>query len=314
MKLKQIGEKTYYIENDTNIGIYMTGPDRVCLIDTGHREDGEKIDKIISEQGWTIDFIINTHTHIDHIGGNEYLMSKYGIPTYCTDIDMAFAHYSDLEPSYMNGGRPGSKLRHVFRHPGKIGFKAIEDITPEGVSEVDGPLRGLSWMPLKGHTFGMIGIKTSDDIWFLGDSYLSKSYMEKRNFAYLCDVEEYMANLEMLKNLDGKLFVPSHGLAEEDITEILQLNVENQQMLIDAVKEACSGGKNTGKDDLQEDFRGVGLDRILQQMYEVTMLRNNEANHVLLSSTVKCYLTYLEDRGEIECGFEDNVMVWKIVK
>ena len=299
MELKQIGEKTYYIENDTNIGIYMTGPNRVCLIDTGHREDGEKIDEIITEQGWTIDFIINTHTHIDYLGGNEYLMKKYGIPAYCTEVDMAFAHYSDLEPSYMNGGRPSAKLRHVFRHPGKIGFRAIEEVGDE--------LCGLQWMELKGHTFGMIGIKTPDDIWFLGDSYLSRSYMEKRSYAYLCDVEEYMANLEMLRSLDGKLFVPSHGLVEDDLSEILRLNVENQQMLIEAVKNACSGDGNS-------DFAGVGLDRILQHMYQVTMLRNNEANHVLLSSTVKCYLTYLEEKGEIECGFEDNIMVWKAVK
>ena len=67
--LKQIGDKTYYIENDTNIGIYMTGPDRVCLIDTGSRGDGVKIDEILMQQGWSLDFIINTHTHIDHIGG-----------------------------------------------------------------------------------------------------------------------------------------------------------------------------------------------------------------------------------------------------
>ncbi|MBQ3521107.1 MAG: MBL fold metallo-hydrolase, partial [Firmicutes bacterium] len=286
--LKQIGDKTYYIENDTNIGIYMTGPDRVCLIDTGSRGDGEKIDEILMQQGWQLDFIINTHTHIDHIGGNKYLMGKYNVPAYCTEIDKAFAEYSDLEASYMNGGKPAGKLRHIFKHPGKIGFKAIEDVLPERTASAGGdtesPLHGLEWKLLPGHTFGMIGVKTPDDVWFLGDAYLSEAYMQKRSFGYLVDAGEYLATLDLLKSLEGKMFVPAHGVAEEDIDDILKQNEANQHMLIEAVKEACSG---------------AGLDEIISKMYKVTKMRTNEANHALLSSTVKCYLTYLQDKGEI---------------
>lgn len=299
MELKKIGEKTYYIENDTNIGIYMTGPDRVCLIDAGSRGDGEKIDEILMQQGWSLDFIVNTHTHIDHIGGNKYLMEKYNVPAYCTEIDKAFAEYSDLEASYMNGGKPASKLRHIFTHPGKIGFKAIEECS----------LHELQWKALPGHTFGMIGVKTPDDVWFLGDAYLSEAYMQKRSFGYLVDAEEYLKTLEMLKSLEGKLFVPAHGVVESDISRMLGMNEENQRMLIEAVKEACSGG-DSGDDD---EHVGTGLDEIISRMYKVTKMRTNEANHALLSSTVKCYLTYLQDKGEIECSFADAVMVWKAI-
>ena len=108
-----------------------------------------------------------------------------------------------------------------------------------------------------------------------------------------------MATLEMLKGLEGQMFVPAHGVAEEDISEILEMNVANQHMLIEAVKDACGGG--------------AGLDQVISKMYEVTKMRANEANHALLSSTVKCYLTYLQDRGELECGFEDGVMAWKSI-
>jgi len=301
--LKQIGDKTYYIENDTNIGIYMTGPDRVCLIDTGSRGDGEKIDEILMQQGWELDFIINTHTHIDHIGGNKYLMEKYNVPAYCTEVDKLFAEYADLEASYMNGGKPAGKLAHIFKHPGKIGFKAIEDVLPERTTSAEGDaedhLYGLEWIALPGHTFGMIGVKTPDDVWFLGDAYLSESYMQKRSFGYLVDAGEYLATLEMLKTLEGRLFVPAHGVAEENIVEILEKNEANQKMLIEAVKEACSG---------------AGLDEIISKMYKVTKMRTNEANHALLTSTVKCYLAYLQDKGEVVSDFEDDVMVWKAIK
>ncbi len=305
MELKQIGSNTYYIEGDTNVGVYEVGPGHVCLIDTGSKGYGEKLDEVISARGWVIDFIVNTHTHIDHIGGNKYLMEKYGMPAYCTDVDKTFAEYSDLEASYMNGGKPAGKLRHIFTHPGKLGFVAIEDVLGEGESDTDGPLKGLSWKTLPGHTFGMIGIKTPDGVWFLGDAYLSKAYMEKRSFGYLVDAGEYLETLEMLKGLEGKLFVPAHGVAEEDISEILEMNKANQMELLEAVKKACSG------DSSDAAYDGAGLDEILRKMYRVTMLRTNVANHALLSSTVKCYLTYLQDRDELECEFIDNMMVWK---
>lgn len=289
MELKQAGEKTYYIKHDTNIGVYKTGDHSVCLIDTGSKGDGEKIDEIITSQGWNIDYIINTHTHIDHLGGNEFLMKKYGIPAYCTAYDMAFAHYSELEAAYMFGGNPAGKLRHIFTHPGKIGFKALED----------NKLDGISWEYLPGHTFGMVGVKTDDDVWFLADSYLNKRYMEKRRFGYLYDVGGYLSTLEFIKKLDGRLFIPAHGIAETDITEIADLNRENIEWMIEQIKTLCSDHK--------------GLDSILKGLFEILGMRCNVANHALLSSTTKCYLTYLQDRGELECKFVDNVMMWKTV-
>ena len=189
MELKQIGPKTFCIEHDTNIGIHFTDDGRMYLIDTGSKGDGEKIDEILSREGWVPSCIVNTHTHIDHIGGNEFLMRKYGITAYCTDYDMAFAHYSELEAAYMNGGYPAEKLRTIFAHPGMIGFRSIEKETPDGID----------WTYLPGHSFGMIGIRTSDDIWFLGDSYLSRSFLKQYTFGFIYNVEAYIDKKKKLK-------------------------------------------------------------------------------------------------------------------
>lgn len=52
MELVKVGEKTYYIKNPTNIGIYKIDETQVYLIDTGNdKEAGKKILKIIDEQG-----------------------------------------------------------------------------------------------------------------------------------------------------------------------------------------------------------------------------------------------------------------------
>ncbi len=287
MELKQIGPKTFCIEHDTNIGIHFTDDGRMYLIDTGSKGDGEKIDEILSREGWVPSCIINTHTHIDHIGGNEFLMRKYGIPAYCTDYDMAFAHYSELEAAYMNGGYPAEKLRTIFAHPGMIGFRSIEKETPDGID----------WTYLPGHSFGMIGIKTSDDIWFLGDSYLSRSFLKQYTFGFIYNVEAYIDTLKKLKEFKGALFVPSHGILETDIVPTLEQNLRSVAEMCSMICETC------------REYRGQ--DEILQQMYERLRMHARPAQHALLSSTVKSYLTYLQDRNKLECRFVDNIMKWR---
>lgn len=287
MELKQIGPKTFCIEHDTNIGIHFTDDGRMYLIDTGSKGDGEKIDEILSREGWVPSCIINTHTHIDHIGGNEFLMRKYGIPAYCTDYDMAFAHYSELEAAYMNGGYPAEKLRTIFAHPGMIGFRSIEKGTPDGID----------WTYLPGHSFGMIGIRTSDDIWFLGDSYLSRNFLKQYTFGFIYNVEAYIDTLKKLKEFKGALFVPSHGIIETDIVPTLEQNLRSVTEMCGMICETC------------REYRGQ--DEILQQMYERLRMHARPAQHALLSSTVKSYLTYLQDRNKLECRFVDNIMKWR---
>lgn len=287
MELRQISQKTWYIEHNTNIGIHFTDNDKMYLIDTGSRGDGEQIDEILQREGWVPSCIINTHTHIDHLGGNEYLMKKYGIPAYCTDYDMVFAHYSELEAAYMNGGYPAEKLRKVFAHPGMIGFRSIEKETPDGIE----------WIYLPGHSFGMIGIRTSDDIWFLGDSYLSRSFLAQYLFGFIYNVGAYIETLNQLKEFRGRVFVPSHGVIEEDIAQTLDVNLKSVFKICDMLCEIC------------REYRGQ--DEILQQMYERLRMHARPAQQALLSSTVKSYLTYLQDSSRLECRFVDNIMKWR---
>ena len=53
------------------------------------------------------------------------------------------------------------------------------------------------------------------------------------------------------------------------------------------------------------------MDIILQKMYEYMKLRNNVVNQALLSSTMKGYIQYLRNKGEMEFDFIDNIMVWR---
>ncbi len=50
----------------------LTGPDGILLVDTGHKDVADQLLSVVNELGsGAIKFIINTHLHGDHAGGNE---------------------------------------------------------------------------------------------------------------------------------------------------------------------------------------------------------------------------------------------------
>ena len=54
-ELTALGEKTYFIDCPTRIGIYKINEKDVCLIDSGNNPDaGKKVLKICEEQGWQV--------------------------------------------------------------------------------------------------------------------------------------------------------------------------------------------------------------------------------------------------------------------
>ena len=73
-ELVQVGENTFYMDCPSKVGFYRTGGNEVVIIDSGNDKDaGKKIRKILDAQGWQLKAIYNTHSHADHVGGNQYL-------------------------------------------------------------------------------------------------------------------------------------------------------------------------------------------------------------------------------------------------
>ncbi len=84
MDLKQVGSRTYYIDNPTNIGIFKIDDEKVYLIDSGNDKDaGRKIMKIIEANGFKVEGILATHSNADHVGGNKYIQDKTGCRIFC---------------------------------------------------------------------------------------------------------------------------------------------------------------------------------------------------------------------------------------
>ena len=72
--LSKVSEGIYMLENyGCNIAV-MVGPEGLLIIDSGYKRTALKIDSIISTiSNLPIKYVLNTHFHYDHLGGNKKL-------------------------------------------------------------------------------------------------------------------------------------------------------------------------------------------------------------------------------------------------
>lgn len=290
MELVQVGDRTYYIKNPTNIGIYKVDEENVYLIDTGNDKDaGKKILRIIEEKSWQVKGIISTHSNADHIGGNKVIQDRTGCDILASSLEKSLIEHPILEPSFLYGGYPFNDLKNKFLLARESTVTPILDNLPEG----------LEYFSLKGHFFDMIGIKTSDDVYFLADSLFSEETIDKYHLFFIYDVKEFLNTLDYLETLRGKFFIPSHSDATSDISSLIQLNRNKINEIIDKLYDIC---KNE-----------VTFEEIVKEIFDEYHLLMNVNQYVLIGSTIKSYLSYLYDEGKICYEFVDNQMIWKRV-
>lgn len=290
MELIKVGEKTYYIKNATNIGVYLLDSNNVCLIDTGNDKDaGKKVLKIIEENGWNVKTIINTHSNADHIGGNKVIQDRTNCTILAHNIEKAFTLFPILEPSFLYGGYPFKDIRNKFLLAKESFVDSLENNLPNG----------LEYFSLKGHFFDMIGIKTSDDVYFLADSLFSEETISKYHLFFMYDVKAFLNTLDFLSTLKGKIYIPSHCEASYDISNLICLNRNKVNEIINVVYEASE--------------KEMTFEKILKYVFDRYNLVLDANQYVLVGSSIKSYLSYLYDENKISYYFKDNEMIWKVV-
>lgn len=287
-ELNQVGERSYYINCSAKIGIYKANDTEVYLIDSGNDKDaGRKIRKILSENGWSLKGIINTHSNADHIGGNKYLQQQTGCKIFADGIEAAFTKYPLLEPSFLYGGYPCEDLRHKF-------LLASESDVCE-ITDADFP-KELEVIPLRGHFFDMIGIRTPDNVVFLADCISSKSTLEKYQISFIYNIAEYLNTLDKVETMEAAMFVPAHSDVTNNIKSVVQLN---RQKVFDI------------SNDIQSILKTpMCFEELLKRLFDEYGLTMNFEQYVLVGSTVRSYLSWLKDNGKIRAAFTDNLLMW----
>lgn len=286
MELIRLGDKTYYIKNNTNIGVYKLNDNDIILIDSGiDSEAGRKILKIIKENDMNVVGIINTHSHADHIGGNNFIQSRTNCKIYNMGIENVIVNNPILEPMIMYGVSPIDDIKNKFLMA-KESKSEMLDKLPDG----------LSYILLPGHTCNMIGIATSDNVLFLGDALVSSETIDKYHIFFLDDIKKHFETLDNLNNLKFDKYVPSHVDVSSDISELININRSKMDEIIENILNICQNK--------------IILEDILKDLFDKYGLSLNIMQYYLVGSTLKAYLKYLVESGKVRYLFEDNRMYY----
>ena len=287
-ELISVSEKCYYINCPSKIGIVKISDNEVCLIDSGNSKDtGKKIKKILEQNGWILKCIYNTHSNADHIGGNRYLEEQTGCKIYAPETECAITRHPILEPAFLYGGYPPKALRSKFLLADESNAEYLtEECLPDGFKIIK----------LYGHFFSMVGFLSPDGVAFIADCVSSKETLDKYGIGVIYDVKACIDTLEQIKELNAKLFVPSHAEPTEDITELADYNIKKVKQTAQKITELCK--------------KPIGFEELLKKLFDFYGLTLSIEQYALVGSSVRSYLAYLKDNGIIDAVIEDNRLLW----
>ncbi len=306
MAVINISDCIYYISGPTNIGIIeerlSDTKSNLYMIDSGcNTEDGKRIfteiTEYFSQKDITIKAIINTHSHADHCGANNYIQQKTNCEIWITENEQGSLINPFLQPIISWGGNPLPEINSSYyvaekTVPNKI-INTNEKLTlNNGIK--------LSFINLPGHYFEMVGILCEDNnkkILFASDGIFGRKNIGKYWIPFLYDVKEFKNSLDTISSLNADFCIPGHGEPTSQIEETVELNkiaiISNEQCILEALKY---------KEQTQED--------ILKYVADKNEINLHIAQYMLIGCTIKAYLTFLYNEGKISYHIKENKMYW----
>ena len=290
-ELNHITGNSYYIQSPSKMGLVKLNDTDVCLIDSGNDKDaGRKVRQLLDANGWHLTAIYNTHSNADHIGGNRYLQGQTKCKIYAQGIECDITRHPVLEPAFLYGGFPPKDLRHKFLMAQESDAQELTGaVLPEG----------FELLQLPGHFFHMVGFRSPDDVVYLADCLSSRETLEKYQIGFIYDVAAYLDTLEKVKTMQAAAFVPAHAEVTEDIAPLAQYNIDKVHEIADHIVELCT--------------EPIIFEELLKKLFDNYGLTLTFEQYVLVGSTVKSYLAWLKDTGQLTVLFEDNRLLWRRV-
>ena len=285
-ELHHLKGNTYYIDAPTNIGLYKLNEKDICLIDCGTKDDGVIIYELITKYGFNLKYIILTHSHADHSGGSMYLCEKTGCRIIASKVERAFLSDNKLDIGFLYGGYPldeyDNRLMHTDDQNEILSLSSI----PEGLSSIN----------LPGHHYKMIGIKTSDDVYFVADTLGSIDLVGKQRILLIYDVEGYLNSLDYVESLNGNIIVPAHSAVTTNIKDLVTFNrnqiYENINNILSYLNEERT------------------VEDVVAYIFDIYELKISYNKYMLITSTIRSYLSYLSNSGRIKNYFKNNKLVF----
>jgi len=293
LELNKIKGNTYFINSPTNIGVY-TFKNKFCLlIDSGlNSSAAKKFDEVLISNNLHPKYIINTHAHTDHCGGNVYFKENYsGILVYTSKKEKIYMENPELSSIVLSSSSPIKKLS---QNPKSL---EVDFVLEYGTNKIND--EKFEIIPLSGHSQEHIGIITPEKICFLGDSIFSQDTLNKYAFPFLFDIGDTLKTLNNIKEIDADYFVISHGkdiLNKEEVITLADKNIENINNNIDIILELLE------QPCTRED--------ILENIIILNDITTNMKQYMLDLSAVSAFISYLYNHELIDSSIEDGKLYY----
>lgn len=286
-ELHHLKGNTYYVDGPTNCGVYVLNDRKeVLLFDCGSEKDAPYIYEAIINNGMKITHLLFSHCHSDHSQGCQYIYEKTHCKMIASKVERGFFRDPKLDIGFLYGGYPldeyDGKLMHV-------------DMNDEIYALHEIP-KGVEFIHLPGHHWGMIGIKTSDDVYFVADTLGSIDLVERAHILLIYDVSGYLKSLDFVESLGGKLVVPSHSEATTNIKPVVEFNRNQIFRIIDILL-----------DYLKEEHNCT---ECCSYIFDYFKLKISYNKYMLILSTIRSYLSYLSNTKRIKNYFKNNRLVF----
>ncbi|MEM3466125.1 MAG: MBL fold metallo-hydrolase [Candidatus Jordarchaeales archaeon] len=186
------------ISHEADCCIYLVDIDgSLVLIDSGVGVDTERIVENVKKAGYNpedLEYLIGTHKHIDHIGGNWFFRNSFGCKVVMHELDAGAVESGDQFTT-------GAQLYGVKLHPCEVDMK-ISRTTSLIVGQFS-----LSLIHTPGHTPGSISVlleKEGKRVLFGQDIHgpIEPSWGS--------DVDQYCDSMKLLLSLNADILCEGH--------------------------------------------------------------------------------------------------------
>lgn len=292
--LVQLSDRVWALPGGVNIGVIRGGDGDIALIDTGLNETGGKkaLRAVREELGGEVTTILTTHAHADHFGGNAAVVKRTGAAVHAPAFDEAFLRYPLLQPASLFGGAdPPVTMRGGFLLADPSPVDVVVQAGSHGVVGID-----IAAIPLYGHSPGQLGYLI-DDVFFCADVVLPESVLDKYRIPYLFSLTDHLAALPRARETIYRHAVPGHGPLLDDLTPLIDRNLDLAHQVIDAVLDIAA--------------TQATAESIMQQLLARFGAAPTDApSFFLLQPTVFAYLSHLHREGALAHLIRDGQSLW----
>ena len=302
INLKQVAENSFYCDGYFAVGVYRCNDNGVVLIDSGVDKNLAKlIDKALRQEKLTVHAIINTHCHGEHCGGNAYFQQQYPeLQVYATVAEQRSIECPDHGPTCFCGNAAPfielKKTKQVAPQQPSIVTDPIKDYTDQTISIAGSDFRIVT---LPGHTPGMIGVITPDQVLYTGDAVFGDDTFVKHSILFYTDVTNTLASFEKLKGMNIVQAVLYHG----GYSDNLQAIASAHQGRIMETMQIVEGF-------LQQE--PLSIEQLTQKVMQKFSLPENVVSFTLTKTAITAYISYLQSNKQLELIVKDGLLMAKL--